>query len=68
MNVKMDFSKKKVLYVVADAHLDTQWRWTIQMSINHFIKETLHGNFRLIEKYPNYRFNFEGALLYKLMK
>jgi alpha-mannosidase len=58
----------RTLHVIATAHLDTQWRWTIQTTIDEYIKNTLHDNFRLFEKYPEYRFSFEGAFRYELMK
>lgn len=58
----------RTLHVVATAHLDTQWRWTIQTTIDEYIKNTLHDNFRLFERYPDYRFSFEGAFRYELMK
>ncbi len=56
------------LYVVATAHLDTQWRWTIQKTITDYLAATLHDNFALFEKYPDYVFSFEGAFRYELMK
>ncbi len=58
----------KKLYVIANAHLDTQWNWTIQKTIESYIKDTLEQNFELIEKFPHYRMNFEGAFRYKLAK
>jgi alpha-mannosidase len=58
----------RTLYVTATAHLDTQWRWTIRDTIEKFIPDTLHGNFALFEKYPDYVFSFEGAFRYMLMK
>jgi len=61
-------SEKKKLYVVANAHLDTQWNWTIQDTIRDCVKSTLERNFDLFEKYPHYRMNFEGAFRYKLAK
>lgn len=60
--------KKKKLYVVANAHLDTQWNWTIQDTIRDCVKNTLEYNFALMDKYPHYRMNFEGAFRYKLAK
>ncbi len=60
--------KKKKLYTVANAHLDTQWNWTIQDTIRDCVKNTLERNFALFEKYPHYRMNFEGAFRYKLAK
>ncbi|MCP4544969.1 MAG: alpha-mannosidase [bacterium] len=56
------------LHIVATAHLDTQWRWTIQETINEFILNTLLENFALIEKYPSYVFSFEGSFRYELME
>jgi alpha-mannosidase len=56
------------LYVVGTAHLDTQWRWTIQRTIEEFIPATLRDNFGLFERYPGYVFSFEGAFRYMLMK
>ncbi|MBN2065174.1 MAG: alpha-mannosidase, partial [Sedimentisphaerales bacterium] len=63
-----DLANEKVLFVVATAHLDTQWRWTIQKSIDEYLKKTLDDNFTLLEKYPDYTFNFEGSFRYMLMK
>ena len=60
--------KKKKLYCVANAHLDTQWNWTIQHTIRDCVKHTLEDNFTLFEKYPEYVMNFEGAFRYKLAK
>ncbi len=60
--------KQKKLYTVANAHLDTQWNWTIQDTIRDCVKNTLVQNFELMDKYPNYRMNFEGAFRYKLAK
>ncbi len=58
----------KTLQVISTAHLDTQWLWTIQKTITDYIPATLHGQFHLIEKYPDYMFSFEGAFRYMLMK
>lgn len=60
--------KQKKLYCVANAHLDTQWNWTIQDTIRDCVKSTLERNFELMDKYPHYRMNFEGAFRYKLAK
>ena len=60
--------KKKKLYAVSNAHLDTQWNWTIQDTIRDCVKNTLVDNFALFEKYPHYRMNFEGAFRYALAK
>jgi alpha-mannosidase len=63
-----DLSKTKVLYTVGYAHLDTQWRWDYQTTINEYIWNTMAFNFKLFEKYPDYVFNFSGANRYKMMK
>lgn len=65
---RYDLSKDPVLYTVGYAHLDTEWRWDYQETINDFIKATLDDNFRLLEKYKGYVFNFSGARRYKMMK
>jgi len=63
-----DLTKEPTLYVVAYAHLDTQWRWEYPRVINEYIPKTLHDNFALIDRYPNYVFNFSGANRYRMMK
>ena len=65
---RLDLAKDPTLYVVGYAHLDTQWRWEYPQVINEFIANTLHDNFKLIEKYPHYIFNFSGANRYRFMK
>ena len=55
-------------YMVADAHLDTQWNWDVQATIRDHIRNTLQQNLMLLKKYPNYIFNFEGAVKYSWMK
>ncbi len=60
-------SEKKA-YMVADAHLDTQWNWDVQTTIRDYVKSTLDQNLLLLKKYPNYIFNFEGAVKYNWMK
>lgn len=56
------------VYTVATSHLDTQWRWTIQTTIDEYLSATLDDNFALLERYPDYVFNFEGAFRYQLMR
>lgn len=58
----------KTLLFIPDSHLDTQWNWDVETSINEYVKNTLRDNLSLMEKYPNFRFNFEGAIRYKWMK
>src|SRR6476646_10790091 len=68
LNTETDLSKQPTLYVVAYAHLDTQWRWQYPQVINEYIPKTMHENFALFEKYPHYIFNFSGANRYRMMK
>ncbi|MCX6258241.1 MAG: hypothetical protein NTW49_10165 [Bacteroidia bacterium] len=55
-------------YLVGYAHLDSQWRWDYQYTVDSCLPKTLLDNFRLFEKYPHYVFNFSGANRYKMMK
>ena len=65
---RYDISKEPVLYTVGYAHLDTQWRWDYEETINKYIKSTLDDNFMLFEKFRQYVFTFSGARRYKMMK
>lgn len=60
--------KKVKAYMVADAHLDTQWNWDIQTTIKEYVWNTLNQNLFLLKQYPNYVFNFEGGVKYAWMK
>ncbi len=59
---------KPTLYVVGYSHLDTQWCWTLPQVIREFIPNTLHDNFTLFDKYPDYIFNWTGSNRYAFMK
>ena len=61
-------NKPMKAYMVADAHLDTQWNWDVQATIRDHIRNTLNQNLFLINHYPHYIFNFEGAVKYAWMK
>ena len=63
-----NLSKQPTLYVVGYAHLDTEWRWEYPQVIDEYLRRTMDDNFRLIEKYPHYIFNFSGANRYRMMK
>jgi alpha-mannosidase len=65
---KYDISKDKVLYTIGYAHLDTEWNWEYPATINEYIKNTMEDNFKLLEKYPDYVFNFTGSRRYNMMK
>lgn len=60
--------KKAKAYMVADAHLDTQWNWDVQTTIKEYVWNTLSRNLFLLKKYPDYIFNFEGGVKYSWMK
>ena len=71
--------KVEKVYTAAGAHLDTSWIWDIGTTISRFLRNTLTGgeesqtrshvgNFYLMDKYPDYKFNFEGAYRYELIK
>ena len=65
-------SKKKIkepsLYAIGYSHLDTQWCWSYPQVIREFLPNTLHENFALFEKYPDYVFNWTGSNRYRMMK
>lgn len=60
--------QKKKAYVVATAHLDTVWRWSLAKTLEEYIPDTISKNLDLIKKYPTYKFNFEGAYRYELIE
>lgn len=64
----VDLEHHKTLYVVGYAHLDTQWRWAYPQVIHEYIRNTMENNFPLLDKYPNYVFNFTGSRRYEFMK
>jgi alpha-mannosidase len=66
--VPVDLNRTPTLYVVGYAHLDTQWRWEYPKTIGEYLPSTLHKNFDLFERYPNYIFNFTGSNRYRMMK
>ena len=59
---------KPTVYLVGYSHLDTQWCWSYPQVIREFIPNTLHDNFKLFEKYPDYVFNWTGSNRYRFMK
>lgn len=63
-----DLRKQPTLYAVGYAHLDTEWRWEYPQVIDEYLRKTMTDNFKLIEKYPHYTFNFSGANRYRLMQ
>src|SRR6185295_11253690 len=65
---KSQQASKPVLYVVGTSHLDSQWNWTVQDTIREFVPNTFFQNFKRFEKYPDYTFNYEGAIHYMWFK
>ena len=59
---------RKTLFFISNAHLDTQWNWDVRTTINEYVKNTMTQNFALLNKYPNFQFNYEGAIKYMWMK
>lgn len=66
--LSMQAQAQDKVYMVSNAHFDTQWNWDIQRSIREFIPKTMESNILLLERYPNYIFNFEGGIKYNWMK
>lgn len=60
--------EKSKAYLVSDAHFDSQWNWDVRRSITDYIPKTMDRNIFLIERYPDYIFNFEGGVKYAWMK
>ena len=60
--------QKPTIYTLATAHLDTSWLWDLETTIEKYIPLTLHKNFALFERFPDYVFNFEGSYRYELME
>ncbi len=60
--------QKPRIYTVATSHLDTSWNWDFETTLREYIPATLRENFERFEKYPDYRFSFEGSYRYELME
>ena len=58
----------KKIYTVATSHLDTVWSWDFETTVSKYIYNTLVDNFKLFEKYPTYKFSFEGSYRYELIE
>ena len=68
LQTNYNLSLDPVLYTVGYSHLDTQWRWDYEETINQFLKATLDENFAMFEKYKPYVFTFSGARRYRMME
>src|SRR4051812_37867225 len=56
------------IFTMSYAHLDTEWNWDYVATIGQYLPKTLHENFDLFAKYPDYIFNFSGANRYRMIK
>lgn len=56
------------IFMIATAHLDTQWTWDARQTVAQYLPDTISKNITLFQTFPGYRFNFEGAYRYALMK
>ncbi|HEX6976392.1 MAG TPA: glycoside hydrolase family 38 C-terminal domain-containing protein, partial [Vicinamibacterales bacterium] len=61
-------ANRSTLYLIATAHLDSQWNWTVQDTIREFVPNTFRTNIAFFKKYPNYKFSWEGAIHYMWFK
>lgn len=59
---------EKTFFLISNTHLDTQWNWDVKTTIGEYLKNTLNQNIALLDKYPAFRINFEGAIRYMWMK
>ena len=59
---------EKTFFLISNTHLDTQWNWDVKKTISDYVKNTLNDNMALMEKYPGFRLNYEGAIKYMWMK
>lgn len=60
--------KSGTAYMVPNAHFDSQWKWTVQTSINEYVRNTLTQNIWHLENDPNYVINIESGIKYQWMK
>lgn len=61
-------ANKETLFLISNTHLDTQWNWDVKTTINEYIRNTLTQNMALMDKYPHFMLNYEGAIKYMWMK
>lgn len=68
MSVWAYSQERSKAYLVSNAHFDSQWNWDVRRSITDYIPKTIDRNLFLLERYPDYIFNFEGGVKYAWMK
>ena len=59
---------EKTFFLISNTHLDTQWNWDVKTTISQYVKNTLVDNMAVMDKYPDFRLNYEGAIKYMWMK
>ena len=64
----VDLTHEPTLYVVAYAHLDTQWRWDYPTTIASTCRARCATTSRCSRSTRDYVFNFSGANRYRMMK
>jgi len=68
VSAENDLENTPTMYVVGVSHLDTQWWWTIERTVNEYLPNTFQGTIEQFTRYPNYRFSWEGANRYRLLR
>jgi len=63
--ISLGQSTEKTLYFISNSHLDTQWNWDVETTIDQYIPNTLTQNFSLLDKYSAFHFNFEAMIHYR---
>ena len=64
----LSYSQEHSLHFISNSHLDSQWNWDVATTIDEYIPNTLRQNIALLDKYPQFQFNFEAAIHYQWMK
>lgn len=59
---------KPTLFLISNSHLDTQWNWNVKTTIDDYVHKTMTENMALMDKYPAFLLNYEGAIKYMWMK
>ena len=61
-------TNEPTLFFISNTHLDTQWNWDVKTTINEYVRNTMTENMALMDKYPAFMLNYEGAIKYMWMK
>ena len=68
MPLTANAAEPNTINAVATAHLDTVWSWDLEKTISEYLPGTYEENVDLMKDNPDYKFNFEGAYRYQLLK